>query len=511
MTPFRVGLLVLLAGAILLGFLTFVRKGTSGADRIVVKAYFRDASGLNQRSRIQIAGIQVGEIISIELEGVRARLKIAIRTDAHVHTDAALVKRSESLLGDYLLDLSPGSEGAPLLKDGDEIAQVLDASGTDEVLRSLGAIASDIQSVTKSLRVVLGGAEGQKSMDLIVKNLVSITSSLNTTLTQMGEQVATVMDNVVQVTSDVRALSEREKSRVDSIISNVDQISVDTREVVASIRRIVGSNEGSASEQIASVKESLAKLDRTLGNIESVTKEIKDHKGIAGALLDEKTGQSFTEAIGGLSEYLTRLTNLNLEASIRADYLFNQASAKTALAVRIIPRPDKFYLLELVDDPRGLVSTSYIQQNPPSAGNPAVQREVVTTQGYKFSAQFAKKYGYFTLRLGIIESTGGLGGDFNLPIKYPYLSRSIPDALSVKLDVFNFSVNELRWPRLRATVRLVPFEHFFVNGGIDDSLNDPNREVLTNRLTSGRDFFVGAGVYFTDSDLLSVLPVVPRP
>jgi phospholipid/cholesterol/gamma-HCH transport system substrate-binding protein len=50
-----------------------------------------------------------------------------------------------------------------------------------------------------------------------------------------------------------------------------------------------------------------------------------------------------------------------------------------------------------------------------------------------------------------------------------------------------------------------------VNVGIDDALNAPNRDSLTNKLISGRDFFVGAGVYFTDSDLKSLLPLLPSP
>jgi phospholipid/cholesterol/gamma-HCH transport system substrate-binding protein len=79
------------------------------------------------------------------------------------------------------------------------------------------------------------------------------------------------------------------------------------------------------------------------------------------------------------------------------------------------------------------------------------------------------------------------------------------------VDAFNFSLEGLRFPRLRATVRFTPFEHVYVNAGVDDVLNNPNRDLLTNRLLSGRDFFVGAGVYFTDNDLKSILPVIPKP
>lgn len=116
-----------------------------------------------------------------------------------------------------------------------------------------------------------------------------------------------------------------------------------------------------------------------------------------------------------------------------------------------------------------------------------------------------------TLRFGIIESTGGLGLDFTAPLKFFYYSKWIEDALVLKIDAFNFSVTSLTYPRLRAALRFTPYEHVYVTVGVDDILNTPTRDVLTNRLLSGRDFFVGAGIYFTDADLKSLLPVTGIP
>src|SRR5689334_15824415 len=122
LTPFRVGLLVLFAGGLLFVLLNFVKKGgMNEREALTVFGVFRDASGLGRRSRVQIAGIPVGEISDIELVGARAKVWIKIRRDIPVHQDATLKKRSESLLGDYMLDLYAGTDATPLLKDGDEI------------------------------------------------------------------------------------------------------------------------------------------------------------------------------------------------------------------------------------------------------------------------------------------------------------------------------------------------------------------------------------------------------
>ena len=164
-TPFRVGLLVLAAVGFLLAFLLFVRRGTMGADTITVYAMFRDASGLGTRSRVQVAGIAVGEIREISLVGTRARLTLRLRKDIGLRTDATLIKRTESFLGDYLLDLQVGSPGAPFMPDGGEITHVIDQQGLQALFDTLGKITTDIQSVTTSLRESLGGDAGTESLE----------------------------------------------------------------------------------------------------------------------------------------------------------------------------------------------------------------------------------------------------------------------------------------------------------------------------------------------------------
>ncbi len=92
-TPFRVGLFVLFSVACLVAFLIILQRGAfTGGQTMTVVAYFRDASGLGKRSRVQTAGIPVGEITDITLIGDRARLTIRVRKDLGLHTDAALYK-----------------------------------------------------------------------------------------------------------------------------------------------------------------------------------------------------------------------------------------------------------------------------------------------------------------------------------------------------------------------------------------------------------------------------------
>jgi phospholipid/cholesterol/gamma-HCH transport system substrate-binding protein len=504
LTPFRVGLLVLVAGAFLFGFILFTQKGGMGEDEsILVYAYFRDASGLSARSRVQIAGIPVGEVGAITLEGTRAKVALRVRRDVALRTDAALFKRSESLLGDYLLDLNPGTEAGEPMPEGGEIRRVIDTQGMEAVFESLSQITADIQQVTAALRQVLGGDKGAGSLERIVDNMVRLSDAVDMTVRTSAGQLDAILRNFEGVSQDVRGITRENEESVRKIVDNIEAITRDTRQVLATVQKIVGtSGEGDLKESVASLKQTMNRLDNTLANVEEITRKVREGEGAVGTLVaDKRLGQKLSEAVDDLSDFSTKLTGLQAEVGLQTTYLVEQGRSKNSLSVRLMPKPDKYYLLELVDDPRGQTETVIVQTNPPSAGDPVIQKQKITRETFKISAQFAKRYYFTTLRFGIIESTGGLGTDFHF----------FNDHLQLKLDAFNFSVEELRYPRIRAALRAQAFERLFVTAGLDDILNARQRDTSTRRLLAGRDFFFGGGLYFTDDDLKAILSAVPSP
>jgi len=499
-TPFRVGLLVLAAVGFLLVFLVFVRRGTMGAETITVYAMFRDASGLGTRSRVQVAGIPVGEIREITLVGTRARVALRVRKDIGLRTDAVLIKRTESFLGDYLLDLQVGSPNAPLMPDGGEIIHVIDQQGLQALFDTLGKITTDIQSVTTSLREALGGDAGTQSLQAIVRNLTELSQSVNDTAQRSSQNIEAILENVRDVTSSMRSATEGESSSFREIVENIRVITGDVRHMVADVQANMYAD-GGPQGQMASIGSSLQKLDATLSNLQAVTENIREGRGAVGQVVsDEKLGRKVGETIEDVSDYAQRLVGLKLEANIHSDYLFNAGAAKLDATIRIIARPDKYYIISLISDPRGVETTEYIQTNPPSQGDPALQKRTVTSiNSLKFSAEFAKRFYWTTFRFGIIESTGGVGVDFHF----------WKDMIALKTDIFDFANQRLRWPRVRTSVQLTFLQHLYLNAGVDDIFNKPIYSQLDNRVLAGRDFFLGAGIVFTDDDLKALVPVVP--
>ena len=176
------------------------------------------------------------------------------------------------------------------------------------------------------------------------------------------------------------------------------------------------------------------------------------------------------------------------------------AGVKNILGLRLVPRPDKYYLLEAISDPRGSQKRKTVST---TSGNTTDEVEIVETSfdTLKFSAQLAKRYYFLTLRFGIIENTGGLGANLH----------AFDDRLELRLDAFDFTrrhvevingVERIRavYPRFRSTGLFNFASHLYLQAGIDDPFNEELRT-----------WFVGGVLRFTDEDLKSILTVAPTP
>jgi phospholipid/cholesterol/gamma-HCH transport system substrate-binding protein len=561
-----VGALVAVAAAGFLVAFTFFKKGGYSEDEsYLVRASFSDATGLTWKSRVQIAGIQVGEVAKIELDRDKARLSLRIKKGIDLHTDACLVKSFPSaLLPDAQLEASPGSAGAPLLSSlpeaQREVTCIREATSVQALVDSLAKIAADVQLVTGDLAKTVGGPRG--SMREIVENLAQLTKRLDATVAANEGRVSSILANVDVITRDVREVTQSEKERVKQIIRNIEELSGELKVTSASVRAILEGTGGAGRAEVGGaggasgasgasgagavagaggpgaagapvpggagaaggglagaaagpegrgVKQAVDKLNSNLARLDDLLGKLQEGKSAASRLLvDERMGRQLGNAVEAASEYVDKLDRLQVQVQLRSEWLLNQTGAKTYFGARLLPRPDKYYVFEVVSDPRGVdtITTETVTTNAPDPLDPTRRIESTTVSTKRlheekltFTLQMAKRYGDFTFRVGVIESSGGVGADWHL----------LDDALQVSVSVYQFSRPSQNpnatlgdvLPRAKVWVNYQFLQHFYVTAGADDFLNQWNsgRYPGGPKFTVGNDVFFGGGLFFTDDDL----------
>lgn len=460
----------------------FVDKSGSGQDGYMVYALLKDAMGIAKHSQVRMAGIPIGTIESVRLENGKARVDIRVNRDVTLHDDAALAKVMSSLLGEYVVTLTGGTQGKPKLTDGDRVHLVVDSPTTDQILQNVSDVAKDVQKISSSLAQSLGTDRSRDDIKAILGNLARVTEALNQTVLENRETIRTTLTNIENITNN----SQPELVR---ILENVRVLTGDVRDLLA--KPTGNEKPGDVREIVGRVSNASKSLESTLENINAAAGRLERGEGTLGRLSKDEHLINEVEGVAEtVGEFVGGMDRLQTYVGLRSDYLFLSGSVKSYVELRLQPREDKYYLVEIVNDPRGLTRFEQVDVRTTNPNDPPAYREIrtVTTNAFRFSLQFAQNFGPFTARFGIKESTGGAGLDLHL----------FQDRFELRQDLFGFG--EVVLPRWRVSLGYEFVNRLWLTGGVDDMLSSDRR-----------DYFVGMQLLFNDEDLKSVLPFAPSP
>ena len=464
------------------GLWTFVNPAAGTAGGYTVHAYLNDASGLATYSRVLVSGIPIGSIESIRLEKGKARIDIKVKPSVDLYQNADLAKRSSSLLGEFVIVVGPGDDSTRKLRDGDEITHVQEPISMDEILNDLGHVANRVKSVSDSLANTVGSEQGEEDIRATLRNFAQVTDQLN-------EAVRENRDSIRRIIQNVEGISTRSERQIDQILDNVRVVTGEVRTMVSEEDGDVRGSMGSLRDTLNQVNRASVDLRSALSHVNNVTERIDRGEGTVGRLTKDETLINEVENIvGDAGDLVGGITRLQTVIGLRGDYNFHSNTVKSYVELRLVPREDKYYLIELVNDPRGLTTVEQISVDTDNPNNPNHYREVrmVTRNAFRFTFQFARRLGPLTGRFGVKESTGGVGLDLHL----------LQDRFEVQQDIFGFA--EQITPRWRIGVGYEFIRRLWLVTGVDDVL-DRNR----------RDYFVGLQLRFVDEDIKGAMLFAP--
>ena len=481
-----------------------------------------DASGIRGKTRVQVAGIDVGRITNIRHvrhpDGrIYARLTIQLLRSQKVYQNALLEKVSESLLGDFRLSLDPGSKDAPILQAEDRIIQVHGKTNLEDLQTQFVIIADHVEKISASLAHVIGSTHGEASLTHIldkvsdtVDNVHGITQGLEHLLIDNHRSIDTI---ITDVRNSVHAIAQiaNPNGDIPFISHHIAALSSKLEVIADSLQVLIGQpsihadsdNVNSPETTNGSVKQSLDSLTDSLKHIDNIAKKIDNGEGTIGKLInDPRIAEDIASTVEGANQVITGVTSVKTLIELRSEYDVpvhrgSQAislSIKNTLGLRIFPKPDKFYIVEGIADPRGNQNSEIISKTLNNDPTEVIHKTVTSFNQLKFTAEFAKRYYFLTLRFGIIESTGGLGFDLH----------GFNNHMELRVDAFDFSRADPGdqhkvLPRLRMTGIVRVVDHLHLQGGMDDPLN--------NQLAA---WFLGGVLRFTDDDLRTFLLLTPK-
>lgn len=245
--------------------------------------YFDDVTGLMESSRVQLRGVEVGNVRSITLEEERVKVEIAIESRyADMIADNSVAEiGSSGLMGSTKVFIVQG-DSDKIMKDGAtfEGRQRPDIMG---MLADKGGVLMDgLNKTIQGINELLAG--NSANITSLIANLESLSTSIDTLLSSSAAGIEGAVNNLNTFTSSLAANTER----IESVIDNVDKFSGELADAdvvnkltttVASLNEVIAaieSGEGSAGKLIydAALYNSLSEAGN---NLAVLLEDLKEH------------------------------------------------------------------------------------------------------------------------------------------------------------------------------------------------------------------------------------------
>lgn len=479
----KVGVFVTLC-LVVLGYLIFQVEDLNpfAPEGKRVDVLFDSVAGLGEKSPVRVAGVRVGTVDSIGLDGNRARVTLLLDEDLQLSEASTAAIVSVGLLGDKYIELSPGPLQAPALP-------------AEAILEGTTPITLDM---------------ALERFDSLGQSLQELSGDVSTR-GDLGSSIRRLLDNLEATSADIRELVATNRGQVDSTMANFERFSATMADelprlsdqlttLLSSIDTLVADNRGDVSDSLDNLRGITERMQISVENLNDISGQIQSGEGTLGKLVyDDEAHSSLVSALDsvdsgvkGLSETLDRVKNIELDLALEGTAYTDIEDGAAAFRLRLANHPRRFYSLGLVDTPQGKVTEeqrTITTTFPDGSTETTVILEETLENEFTITAQLGYNFGAFDLRAGLIESSGGAGVDYHL----------FQERLTFSLEAFDFSRPGDLDPHLRFTTRFRLHPNVYVLGGYDDPLADEFESI-----------FVGAGIRWKDDDLKYLLGSVGR-
>jgi len=485
-----VGIFVIAVFAVL-AYMTFRVAGFEFGEKkgYIVYAHFKNIAGLDEKSKIKMAGVDAGTIEKIELSDGLAKLTLRIYPSVRLYSDAKASIRASGLLGDKFLFLTPG-EKEPLLKNGDTIKNISEITDIDDIFRNFSDVSKSINELASTLTNAVNDEEVKNSLRQTVFNLRDLTNELKGTISENREKLTSILDKVDRLVASLERMASTNEMAINNTVSNLSAFSnslkTDGPELMRNLSKSMEELRSTLQESRPHLTSIANKADATMSALSNITSDIEKGKGTIGKLLkDEKLYASVTNAVEGVDKALSSITRFRTFLTFQGDYLIDESNAKGSFLVTLQPRPEKYYIIGVTSDPVGSVEVTETTTN----GTTIKEKKIETK--LEFTAQFARRFGNSALRIGLTESTFGLGADYFM----------YKDKLKFILDAWDFGKDEVdaKAPHVKIGAEYLFFKSLFISAGIDNLFNRKHSSV-----------YVGGGVRFEDEDFKYIFGTMPK-
>ena len=282
-SPALIGILSIIGITVFMTFSFFINRLPFINQSYEVTAEFANAAGIQRDNQVRVAGIKVGQVKGIEIDGTKVLVTLEIENGIEIPEDAGAQIKLATLLGTKFVAINGAGGGGPFMEDGATIPlertsvpyEIYQASsqGTDVVSKldgdALNNLLVKLTEVVRGARTdvghaleglnELGGQLNAKEADF--KALMAGADDLTKLLSDEGDEIVALIDS----SNDVLSALAQQREEIQSLLESAKVMSAELTEVLQE-------NRGNVDSILADLDSALTVLE---GNIEDIDMALK--------------------------------------------------------------------------------------------------------------------------------------------------------------------------------------------------------------------------------------------
>lgn len=246
-----VGLSLFMAVAVTLTWLVYVtlRRDVAGST-VPYAAIFTDVFGLREGDDVRMAGVRVGRVESIELQGKNAKVSFVVQDDQQVLGTTVASVTYQNIVGQRYLGLSLGNLGEP---DPLPPGSVIPVDQTDPSF-DVGTLLNGYEPLFSVL--------DPRHADNLTKGVIQSLQGDEASITALIDQTAQLTDAFAGQDQELGAVI----TDLNTVVANLARHNDDLDHIVGQARSVVSTFDARRPELIESMG-SIAKVTRQLSTV----------------------------------------------------------------------------------------------------------------------------------------------------------------------------------------------------------------------------------------------------
>lgn len=200
----QLGFFVILSTVILVITVYLIgQKKDIFSNTINLRVKFGNANGLQAGNNVRLSGINVGSVLSVVIQNdstIEVTMRIREDVRLHIKQNAIATIGTDGLMGNMLVNISPGKGDAQIVNDGD-LLQTYSRIKTDDILKTLtttnenaALLTSDLLEIVQEIKqgkgtvsYLLNDTSLRQQVFITVSNLKRATAQTNEVLSQLNQ------------------------------------------------------------------------------------------------------------------------------------------------------------------------------------------------------------------------------------------------------------------------------------------------------------------------------------